>query len=165
MDKKVVKPMDDGIRERSIGEMRPNAKRQCWAIKTLVAEVHALFPETVVSYDDYDGRNTALSVTFQLDGFNTDTDADDLHNLLALLGDPAHNEDQRIERVTCGDDEVCILMRSDPRTQDSREPFGLADALSVLSGEDEGYADDGDDEDWSWVGEATHSESFGGGSW
>ena len=128
---------------RGEGIPHVNAPRQCWAIKTLVAEVHTLFPETPVQYSNVDGRNTALAVAFDATGLSEDDRADFI-NLMQLLTDPAYNDDRRIEYGIIEDEQVIISMRSDPRTQDSREPFGLTDALHVLSGEDDGD----DDEYW-----------------
>lgn len=119
---------------RGTGTPRANAPRQCWAIRTLVAEVEGLFPETPVTYTNVDGRNTALAVTFDLTSLSED-DRIDFTNLMQLLTDPAYNDDQRIEYGIIEDEHVLISMRSSSRTQDLREPFGLADALHVLSGE------------------------------
>jgi hypothetical protein len=143
------KPMDDGVTERAVGVPVTNSQRVCWAIKTLVAEVHSMFPETTAEYSDYDGRNTALAVTFDLTPLDADTDRVDLANLLELLNDPAYNDDRRIREVIVESDDsaVYVSMRGNPRTQDSREPFGLADALEVLTGGDEGY-----DEENDWQG-------------
>lgn len=135
-DKKVVKPMDDGIREQAVGVPNANNRRVCYAIKTLVAEVLELFPETPVEYSNYDGRNTALDVTFDLTVLNAD-DRETLSTLLQLLGDRAYSEDQRIREVTYDDSAVLVSIISGPRTQDIREPFGLADAYVVLAEDDE----------------------------
>jgi len=124
--------MDDGIRERNVGEARPNAPRQCWAIKTLVAETAVLFPETPVEYSDYDGRNTALSVTFDLTSL-PGGDSVLFNNLMAIL-----DTDERVKEVIASDyDQAYVLMHSNPRTQDSRDPFGLDDALSILSDDED----------------------------
>lgn len=144
---KMPEPMDDSVREARVGTPMTNHQRVCGAIKQLVAEFHGLFPETPVEYSNYDGRNTALDVTFDLSPLDADTDRVDATNLLMLLGDPAHNAERRIEDVIVASDmdSVLVSMRSSLRTQDNRDPFGLAEALSVLAGEDEGYDDDGDD--------------------
>lgn len=132
---KVVKPMDDGIRERAVGAPSTNSQRVCWAIKTLVAEVTNLFPETTVEYSNYDGRNTALDATFDISMLDADTDRVDAMNLLALLGDPAYNVDPRVDYVITSAEDAAVLvsMKASLRTQDSREPFGLADAYEIFA--------------------------------
>lgn len=147
-DQKKVTPMDDGIRERSVGEARPNNQRQCWAIKTLVVETHTLFPETPVEYGDYDGRNTALSVTFDCSMLD-ETEQVLFTDLLRIL-----DTDERVKDTEVGSDQVYVLMHSNPRTQDSREPFGLDDALSILSDDE----DADDDTGWGAIGWQTPPE-------
>ena len=144
---KAPEPMDDSVREAPMGTPVTNHQRVCVAIKQLVREFHALCPETPVEYSNFDGRNTALDVTFDLSPLDPDTDRVDATNLLMLLGDPANNAERRVEDVIVASDmdSVLVSMRSNARTQDSPEPFGLAEALSVLAGEDEGYDDEGDD--------------------
>lgn len=144
---KAPEPMDDSVREAPMGTPVTNHQRVCGAIKQLVREFHALFPETPVEYSNFDGRNTALDVTFDLTVLDAETDRVDALNLLHLLGDDAYNNDPRVEYVLVSQEDSAVLvsMRSNARTQDSPEPFGLAEALSVLAGEDEGYDDDGDD--------------------
>ena len=127
-------PMDAGVQEKAQGAPSTNSPRACYAIKTLVAEFRNLFPETVTEYSNYDGRNTALSVTFDLTGIPED-DRGAATDLMTLLDDPAYNEDRRVEYVIVEDEQVLVTMRSNAQTQDSREPFGLADAYMVLAGE------------------------------
>jgi hypothetical protein len=133
-------PMDPSVREESVGTPAVNASRPCWAAKTLVAEVNALFPETPVEYSNPDGRNTMLDVMFDLTTLDPN-DVYDLTTLLNLLDDPAYNVDPRIDSVIAGGQQhagqVLVAFKSNPRTQDSRDPFGLADALEVLAERDE----------------------------
>ena len=154
---KMPEPMDDSVREAPVGTPSTNHQRVCGAIKQLVAEFHGLFPETPVEYSNYDGRNTALDVTFDMTALDAETDRVDALNLLHLLGDPAHNAEHRIDYVLVSESDAAVLvsMRSSLRTQDNREPFGLAEALSVLAGEDE------DDDDYR----GTLSEFIGGDPW
>ncbi len=157
-DDKANQPMDDSTREVATPVASTNAARPCYAIKTLVAEVLALFPETPVEYTNYDGRNAALSVSFDMTSLSED-DRIDMTNLMTLLNDPAYNEDQRIEYVIVEDEQVLVTIRSNPRTQDSRARFGLADALSVLAGDEEpddgtnaiAWENDDDDDDDPWL--------------
>lgn len=147
MDKKEGTPMDAGAPEAAHGTPSTNSPRACYAIKTLVDEFRNLFPETATEYSNRDGRNTALSVTFDLTSLSEDarTDATILMN---LLDDPAYNEDKRIDYVLIEDEHVLVTMRSDSRTQDSRASFGLAEAMLVLSGEEdpgEDWPESGDD--------------------
>lgn len=105
-----------------------NQPRVCYALKTLIAEVSALFPETTVETGDVDGRNTALSATFTTD--NAD---------FLLLMDVLDLTDPRVESVAVDDQtkSTKVKMRSNPRTQDSREPFGIGEAWLILAGDDE----------------------------
>lgn len=131
-------PMDASVTEAKMGAPAKHTERVCYAAKTLAAEVTGLFPETPVRYSNYDGRNTALDVEFDLTAISADEDADALMRLLdALAGDI------RIEQVIAEDDSVLVSFRSSARTQDSRETFGLAEAWSILTG-------DPDDEDADW---------------
>lgn len=143
-------PMDDGIREEATGAPSANTQRVCWAIKTLVAEVHSLFPEVPVEYSNYDGRNTALDVMFDLTELD-EAGRTDLANLVEMAV-----SDERVAHVHIQQEvSVLVSMHPRPRTQDSREPFGLPDAYLILAGEDEGY----DIEDDAIVG----ASFYGGG--
>lgn len=128
-------PMDPSIREEGIATMHVNRKRPCWAAKTLVSEMDVLFPETPVEYSNYNLRNTALDVTFDLTTLDS-TDREMAANLLELT-----SSDSRIEDVIVGagdmDGQVLVSFIANPRTQDSRAPFGLGDALDVLADDDE----------------------------
>jgi len=130
-----MQPMDATIRERQNGIVATNSKRVCWAIKTLVAEMADLFPETPVEYSNHDGRNTALDVTFDLSVL----DDEDRSTLIALFTLFDFNADPRIEAIIAEGQRVLVSMKANPRTQDSRESFGLAEAWGVLT--------DGDDDD------------------
>lgn len=138
---KEVTPMDDGIREEAVGTAATNRQRQCWAIKTLVAEVDHMFPETPVTYGDYDGRNTAMSVEFDFMGLDDDDTRSYVVDLFTMLGDSAHNEDARIARVEVVGWEVKVTMKTHPILMDTRDTFGLPEAWGVLfepEDEDEG---------------------------
>lgn len=116
-------PMDPSAPE---GPAKPTdrRKRACYAALTLVQEVAALFPETPTEFGDFDGRNTALSVTFSTG------EAFGLADLLSLVG-----SDQRVREVETSDisGEVRVTFRSSARTQDSREPFGLGRAWEIMA--------------------------------
>lgn len=127
-------PMDASIRERATGTTASNTQRVCYAIKTLVAEMHALFPETPVEYSDYDGRNTALAVSFDLSPLDEETGT----TVLALFTLFDFDADPRIASVDADGPVVLISFRANARTQDSREPFGLAEAWEVLTEGDDG---------------------------
>lgn len=131
-------PMDPGAKEALIGTPTTNRQRVCWAVQTLVAEVHDLFPETPVEYSDYDGRNTALAVTFDRTGL----DNEDYSMFDALIG--LVDADPRVAEVILDGDEegAYVRMNANPRTQDNRLSFGLGSALGVLGGGDD--TDDGD---------------------
>lgn len=140
MPKKTVTPMDDGIREREVGVAAPNRQRECWAIKTLAAEVDHLFPDTPVTYSDHNARNAALSVEFDFMGLDDDVRPYAL-DLLTMMGDSAYNEDSRIASVSVVGWEVKVTMKAHPILMDTRDPFGLPEAWAVLF-----EADDDDDE-------------------
>lgn len=129
--RKEVKPMDDGIRERSTGEVRPNRQRVAHSLTVLVTEFHEVFPETSVEYSRYDGRNTALDVTFDCSMIDTPEQIV-LAQVMELV-----SHDPRIEYVMPGNDQYVVGLFSNPRTQDSREPFGFAGAWEALTEEDE----------------------------
>lgn len=148
MDKK-NQPMDDSTVERKTGTPTTNHQRVCGAIKQLVKEVTDLFPETIVEYSNYDGRNTALDVT--LDFSKVGEEAADLLLLFSLDFDA----EPRVDYVLVGDESktVMVSMISSLRTQDSRDEFGVVDAYEVLTGDDKDLV--------GWVDEAA---DFPGGS-
>ena len=122
-------PMDPSARERAIGTQAQNHPRPCWAMKTLIAEVMDLFPETTYEESGYDGRNTALDVVFDVH------ECPDLARLLECV-----RTDDRVVDVDYDQhgQMVLVAFRAQPRMQDSREPFGLADAWSILIDEEAG---------------------------
>lgn len=123
-------PMDVTFAEDKNPTPKQNQPRVCWAAKTLIAEVLALFPETPVETSNIDGRNTALDVSFDM----TVLDHEDRVTFTGLM--IAMSEDERIWDITTEDDSVLVSFKSNPRTQDSREPFGLDAAYLVLVGEE-----------------------------
>lgn len=147
-------PMDVTAHEVAVPEAVTNESRVCYAVETLVAEFRALFPETPVEYIEVNGRNTALGVVFDLTTLDADTARIDAGQLLRLLGDEAYNDDPRIATVVVDNDTetAAVVMHNNPRTQDSREPFGLADAWSVLTGASEPDAEAEDEADLIWDG-------------
>lgn len=117
-------PMDPQAKE---GPAQPitNNKRLAYALKTLIAEVSELFPETIYEVGDYDERNAALGVVFYTEG------EPGLEALLDLVRD-----DQRVREVLIRQDaEVAVHLHPSARTKDLRDPFGLGDAWAVLSEE------------------------------
>lgn len=108
-----------------------NTARVAYAIKQLVKEVEELFPETPVTYGNINGRNTALSVEFDLTSLDK-SEREALTNLAGLV-----ESDPRVLDVLPLSESVLITLRANPVTQDSREPFGLADALHVLADPDD----------------------------
>jgi hypothetical protein len=126
-DKKAPEPMDSGAPERAVGEAAPTNQRACYAAKTLVAEVLALFPETVWMVENYNGRNVGLRVVVLTDA----EDQDKLSDLLALV-----DSDSRVERVQTFASETIIDFHNRPRTYDLRDSFGLDEAWMVMGEED-----------------------------
>jgi hypothetical protein len=128
------KMMDPSIPEASVAAPQANTGRPCWAIETLREEVQALFPETAIEYSAYNGRNTALGVTFDC-AMLDDEDWTIARKAVGLI--PV---DARVQEIVVDGDQRIIYaaMYSNARTQDSREPFGLADAYALLiEGDDE----------------------------
>lgn len=152
-DKNMPKAMDDTISEAAVGVAPTNHPRVCGAIKRLVSEVEALFPETPVEYSNYDGRNTALDVTFDLSSLDEDA-AVDLTTLLGLV-----EADHRVVEVQVDGTEVLVSMLSSARTQDIRDSFGLAEALHVLAD-----PDDVDEDSGGFLTEFVGTDYLGG-SW
>lgn len=135
--------MDPSIIENKTPVAKANNPRVCWAIKTLNTEVWSLFPETPVEYSNVNGRNTALDVTYDLTGL----DAGDIYDFVTLLR--LIEDDERVAEVlTDKEEHVLVSMRPNPRTQDSRESFGLHQANLILSefgsGEQEGFYEESD---------------------
>lgn len=130
-DKAETKMMDPTAREATVGAPAANNARVCYAAKTLVAEVEALFPETPVEYSNYDGRNTALDVTFDL----TTLDEEDRATFIALFTLFDFDADPRVDMVIPAHEDAALLVsfKSNAQTQDSRDPFGLDEAWSALT--------------------------------
>lgn len=127
-DKKMPEPMDAGAPERAVGEATPTNQRPCYAAKTLIAEVLALFPETTHRVSDYNGRNVGLWVTFDT------AYGQELTDLLLLV-----DSDARVERVEADDSgTVLVIFHNRPRIYDLRDSFGLDEAWSVLEDDWEG---------------------------
>lgn len=148
--KAAPEPMDPSAREVANPEPITSTARVCYAAKTLLSEVAALFPDATYEDGERNGRGVLIGLTFELASLS-EGDAIDLSTLLNLLSDPAHNEDPRIESVTEDEEEqlIGVAFRNDPRFYDLREPFGLADAMLVLAGEpddDKGFVAENDEE-------------------
>lgn len=128
---KTAQPMDAGAEEISNPVMATNTQRTAHGVKTLIAEVLELFPETPYEVSGYDGRNTALDVTFDLSNLD-EGEQRQFMDLLSLV-----KSDIRVRGVITEEDSVLVEFRRSPRTQDSRDPFNLADAWSVLTESEE----------------------------
>lgn len=126
-----IKPMDTATRELAVGTPAVNAPRICLAAKTLIREVHALFPETPVETSNIDGRNTALDVMFDL------TALDDSDNALLSTILTMTETDERVAEVVLDNGSALVSFKSNPRTQDSREEFNLAGAFEILTGDEQ----------------------------
>lgn len=122
-------PMDPAAREAATAEPTENTKRVCYALRTLVGEVAELFPETPIEWTDYDGRNTALGVTFDL---TANPDGAALGELLLLT-----KTDHRVLDVIVENGAAFVTMHSSARTQDLRDSFNLDAAYEVLVEGDE----------------------------
>lgn len=132
-------PMDATAPERKTGEVATNNQRVCYSLVTLNTEINDLFPGgPIPEFTQPDGRNTLLAVEYDLSMMDED-DRIDLTALLSLLADTVKRSDSRLASVTIDDElqTAYIEVRSSLRTQDSRESFGLVEALHVLSGDSE----------------------------
>lgn len=128
---KTPKPMDDSIRERTQGVPSPNRARVAHALKTLVAEMHEVFPETPVEYSNYDRFNAALDVTFDLTGLDAG-DSVVFNDLIKMI-----DGDERVATVLTEDySQAVVSLHPAARTKDKRDPFGLPAAFGVLMDED-----------------------------
>lgn len=125
-------PMDNRIQEIREPVMATNTPRVCWTLKTLVAEFTELFPETSAEYGGRDGRNTAINVTLYLGDLVEDDEMLATALLRLTISDP------RIAYVEAEDSNVLVEVVVGPHTQDSREPFHLGEALTVLDEADGG---------------------------
>lgn len=99
-----------------------NRERNVYALDTLVKEVVALFSETTYEVSNRTRFNAALDVQFDTH------ESSGLSVLLSLVED-----DERVAEVVVDVDDVLVRFRGNPRLQDSREPFGLAEAWSVMN--------------------------------
>lgn len=116
-------PMDASMPEVQTPEVRTNTQRNSYALDALIEEVRNLFPETAFEVSNYDWRNAALDVQFT-------TDEEDLPRLLSLV-----DTDERVAEVLDdGAGTLLVSLHPNPRVQDSRETFGLAEAYKALSG-------------------------------
>lgn len=129
---KAPEPMDASVRETVTPEIAANAHRKCHAIKQLISEVDALYPEVPTQTGNIDGRNTALDVEFDLTVLDL-VDQTLATELLMLV-----QNDERVAEVLASDSQVLVSFRSNPRTQDSRASFNLGDAYDILIEKDLG---------------------------
>jgi len=126
MSKDKSKAMDPSIREQHNPEPIKRAPRDAYGLTVLIEEVTDLFPETTYETSGPNEFGVNLSVAFD------DGEAPDLFPLIGLIeSDP---------RVRCVDRDSIehysmVEFHSSFRTQDSRAPFGLADAHAILSEE------------------------------
>lgn len=123
-------PMDAGAPEVSNPVISPLRKRNAYALDTLIKEVAALYPEATATVSQYDGRNTALAVTFDV------TESEGLADLMELV-----SVDRRVLKVVTETlDEITqtlVVLHSAPRIQDLRDSFNLESAFLVLAEEAE----------------------------
>lgn len=145
MNDKKMEPMDPGAREGDNPGVSAHTPRVAYALKTLVAEVLALFPETPVEYSHPDGRNTQLGVTFDLTAL---PDEDDRENFSALLR--SVRLDARVEEVRVYAEEMQLYVQlfSRPRTQDDRSTFSLGDIWLSMADEDYTVSEHARHESW-----------------
>lgn len=128
-----AQPMDPSINETATPVQRSANPRNAYTIDTIIAEVLAIYPDTPYEVGDRTALNVATSVRFDLVGaaapdLDDSTDAVSLPDLLALLD----VTDPRLAEISPS--EGYVRVRASARTQDSREPFGFAEAWDTLIG-------------------------------
>lgn len=130
-------PMDPTAREGASPGLYVPRERLPYAMEQLISEVEALFPEVAHTESRRNQRGVAFDVQFDLTGLDADL-RDDAITLFDLLGDPAYNEDQRIEEVVTDqlEWEVLVSFRNNVQIMDDRTAFGLGEAWTVLRGDD-----------------------------
>ena len=118
--------MDPSAKEQTTPEAPRVSTRDAYAVQTLVAEVTALFPETTYETSHTNAFNTRLVVAFD------DGETPDLYPLLELI-----ETDPRVRGVDRDSIEnySVVEFHDSLRTQDSRDPFGLAEAHAILTAE------------------------------
>lgn len=119
--------MDDSVEEITYRQPPQTRQRTAYALEQLTAEVERLFPETTVELSGFDGRGTALDALFLT---STEEEGVELLNLLEHI-----RADERVSCVVGAIGAVLVQIRSNPRTQDSREPFGLNDLWLIFAEE------------------------------
>lgn len=119
-------PMDPGGPEPTSAPRSPNRRRSAYAITTLVSEIEQVFPGISHEVSNYNGFNTALDASFDLTSVSEDEVAT-LTTLLSML-----DSDSRVARVEIEDGQALVSLHSNLRTQDLRDPFGVAQAYEVL---------------------------------
>lgn len=123
-----LEPMDPSAEEVKRGAPIKHQPRLAYGLKTLIDEVYSLFPEVSHEATDFSPRGVALGVAF-----HSHETPEKFPELLQLLDDP------RISEVLWDsqEDVIHVLLHGNPRTRDGREPYGLAEAWAVLSGEED----------------------------
>ena len=120
-------PMDPSVPVSKTGVETMPAKRSAYSLEVLIAEFTGAFPETNFETGSEDGRGVSHSVLFDLSMLAS---AD-----LALFRDlvKATEVDDRIEYVIVDNDQAEIGLWQNPRLRDSREPFGVDEAILALA--------------------------------
>lgn len=108
----------------------PMSARKCYAMRTLIAEVEALYGAVPYDLGSAHRRNVALSVVFADPETDEPVRLDDL--LIVLRGD------ERVRHVlydtTAG--ETLVQFRDNVVLMDTATPFGLAEAYEMIAEDD-----------------------------
>jgi hypothetical protein len=123
-EKQETAPMDPSVPERRTPTLHRVSERDAYALTTLVNEVAGLFPETTYETSGANAFNTRLVVAFH------DPETPDLYPLVSLV-----EADPRVLSVGRDRDgtSTVVEFHDSFRTQDGRQPFGLAEAYDILS--------------------------------
>jgi hypothetical protein len=134
-ESKAPEPMDATIRETAEPVAALPNQRLAYAAKTLLAEVADLFPEMTYVEGERNGRGVLIGLVFEMASLSP-RDADTVVALFTLFD---FNAEPRIADVTYDGEEqlLSVTFRNQPSIYDSRDLFGLSDALLVLAGRDD----------------------------
>lgn len=135
-DKEKILPMDPDAREGGRPADSAPRHRNTYGMDRLISEVEMLFPGIGYKTEDRSERGVAFAVRFDLSTVLPE-DRTDFSTLLYLLGDPAHNRDDRVVGIAADAESVTVYFRRDPRIMDLRDPFGLDGAWRVLHESDD----------------------------
>lgn len=120
-ESKAPQPMDPSVQESITPKPQRNRERNGYAMQTLIDEMVDLFPDLPYETSEPREFNVRTLVTFKEPHLSA--------LLLLIQGDP------RVADVRPDPEagETSVEFHASLRTQDSRDPFGLAEAYAILA--------------------------------